>query len=140
MNNFKNISFVLKDIDYEFVLTYKDLFIEKNNEYIFLIAFDHNVAKTSPIWILGKPFMKKYQLVYDLDRKIIGMYKQKKVGDEGSLNNNNNSIFFIYIGIISALIIVVAGLVIYIIFLVKKRRKIKAFELDDDNFDYIPTK
>ena len=137
IKNFKNIIFFLKDIYYEFVLTYQDLFIEKNNEYIFAIAFDHNVYKSGAIWILGKPFMKKYQLVYDLDRKIIGMYRDNNKGDDGSINSYNTII--IYVVIISVLIIVVIALVIYIIFIFKKQRKNKAFELDDDNFDYVPS-
>ena len=37
---FKNLNFILKDIVYEFVLSYKDLFIEKENEYLFSIVFD----------------------------------------------------------------------------------------------------
>ena len=68
---FKNLSFILKDIDYDFVLTYKDLFIEENNEYIFSIVFDNKLATKETSWILGKPFLKKYELVYDLERKII---------------------------------------------------------------------
>ena len=75
ITEFKNLSFILKDIDYEFILSYKELFIEENNEYIFSIVFDNNVDNRDSTWILGKPFMKKYSLVYDLDRKIIGLYK-----------------------------------------------------------------
>ena len=132
ISNFKDISFILKDIDHQFTLTYKDLFIEKDNEYIFAIVFDNNTFNANPIWILGKPFMKKYQLVYDLDRKIIGMYKEN--------NNDENSYkYIIYISAISILGIIVVGLVIYIIFIIKKPRKNRAFELNDDNFDYIPT-
>ena len=133
ISNFKDISFILKDIEYQFTLTYKDLFIEKDNEYIFAIVFDNNTFNINPIWILGKPFMKKFQLVYDLDRKIIGMYK------ENNNNVENSNKYIIYIVALSILGIIVVGLVIYIIFIIKKPRKNKAFELDDDNFDYIPT-
>ena len=76
ITKFKNLSFVLKDIDYEFILTYKELFIEQNNEFIFSIVFDENIDNKDTTWILGKIFMKKYQLTFDLDRKIICLYKE----------------------------------------------------------------
>ena len=129
---FKNLSFILKDIDYEFVLSYKDLFIQKENEYIFSIAFDIQKESKDTYWILGNPFMKKYQLVYDLDRKIIGLYK------DNIINNKRNSSFNIYIFMVIILILVIIGLTIYIYYL-KKPRKNKAFELDDENYDYNPT-
>ena len=63
ITSFKNISFILKDIEVEFVLTYEDLFIKENNEYIFGIVFDEDSEAKDPTWILGKPFMKKYELL-----------------------------------------------------------------------------
>ena len=135
ITQFKNLSFILKDIDYEFVLTYNDLFVEENNEYIFGIVFDNRLTTTETCWILGKPFMKKYELVYDLDRKIIGLYKDKK--DSGK---NGKFKFNIYIFMLIILVLVVIGLGVYIIYYLKKPRKSRAFELDDDNFDYSPSK
>ena len=76
ITSFKDLIFELKDIETQFVFTYKDLFIKENNEYIFGIVFDEDVDAKDPTWIFGKPFMKKYELVYDLDRKIIGLYKE----------------------------------------------------------------
>jgi len=37
ITSFKNLTFILKDIGVEFVLTYKDLFIKENNEYLPLL-------------------------------------------------------------------------------------------------------
>ncbi len=134
ITKFKNISFILKDIDYEFILTYEDLFVEYNNEYIFSIVFSNELISSKTYWILGKPFMKKYQLVYDLDKKTIGLYKN------GNNNKNKKSFKFnIYIVILSALVLIIIGLGVYIFNYLKKPKRNKAFELDDDNFDYIPT-
>ena len=139
-NNFdiislKNITFILKDIGVEFVLTYEDLFVKENNEYIFGIVFDEDSAAKDPTWIMGKPFMKKYELVFDLDRKIIGCYKD---GADDSGNAGKINILFVVLVVILG--IVVIGLVIFIVNYLKKPRKSKAFELDDDNFDYVPSK
>ena len=135
---------MLKDIDYEFVLTYKDLFIEKDDEYISLLAFDSNYRPShTPIWIFGEPFLKKYQLVFDLDRKIMGVYKENNNSIKNDINENKinylNGYNIIYLGLIIMLSLIVIGLVVYIIYYIKKPRKYRPFELDD-NFDYIPSK
>ena len=131
--DFKNLTFILKDISLEFILTYEDLFIKENNEYIFGIVFDENVDNKDATWILGKPFMKKYSLIYDLDRKIIGTYK--KNNDEEGKNHINLALLIILI----ILGIIVIGLVIFIVYYLKKPKKDRAFELTDDNYEYFPT-
>ena len=127
------MSFILKDIDVEFILTYEDIFIKENNEYIFGIVFDETPETTTTTWIFGKPFMKKYELVYDLDRKIIGLYKN------GNSINNPNKSNKVYVILLIILIIVVISLVVFIVYYLKKPRKSRAFELNDDNFDYVPS-
>jgi hypothetical protein len=52
ISTFKNISFLLKDIDYEFVFTYKDLFIDDGSKYIFSIIFDMKLNDKDNNWIL----------------------------------------------------------------------------------------
>ena len=134
ITSFKDISFELKDIETVFTLTYKDLFIKYNNEYIFGIVFDEDVDEKDPTWILGKPFMKKYELVYDLDRKIIGLYKEGKINSQGKTGVN-----VIFIILLVILIIVVIGLVYFIIYYLRKPKR-KAYELNDENFEYEPSK
>ena len=133
INNFKNLSFVLKDVNYEFVFTYKDLFFELNNEYIFAITFDYKTDDGDSTWILGKTFMKKYQLVFDLERKIIGLYKDDKVNNNKKENNKT----FKYIIILIILSIAFIILLAYLIYYIKKPRRNRACELNDDNYDYI---
>ena len=138
IKSFKNLSFVLKDIEYEFVLTYKDLFIEKENEYIFAIVFDNNTIDSNSYWILGEPFIKKYQLVYDLDRKIIGLYKEmenNKDNDNVS-KNKGGKIINIYRFMIFVLLWIIIALIVFIFLFFNKKGKNKAIELNDDNLDY----
>ena len=134
ISDFKNISFILKDSNLEFTLTYKDLFIKENNEYIFGIVFDETGNKDTP-WILGKPFIKKFSLIYDLDKKTIGTYKGKNLKNEEP--KNPHKVLIILIIIFSIIII---GLVIFIVYYVKKPKKRNlAKELNDDNYEYFPT-
>ena len=125
---------MLKDISLEFTFTYKDLFIKKDNEYIFGIVFDENKDNNDATWILGKIFMKKYSLVYDLDKKIIGTYIGNKKEEE-----DKNPINLTLLILLIALGILVIGLIIFIIFYMKKPRKNRAAELNDDNYEYFPT-
>ena len=50
----------MKELSFEFSLTYEDVFILNNNKYIFAIWFESSENKN--IWKLGKPFLKKYLL------------------------------------------------------------------------------
>jgi hypothetical protein len=135
ITSFKDLIFELKDIETQFVFTYKDLFIKENNEYIFGIVFDEDVDAKDPTWIFGKPFMKKYELVYDLDRKIIGLYKGNNTS-QIQPKKNPNLVLIILLGVLG---IVVIGLIIFIIYYFKKPRKNRACELNDDNYEYFPT-
>ena len=134
ISDFKNISFILKDSNLEFTLTYKDLFIKENNEYIFGIVFDETGNKDTP-WILGKPFIKKFSLIYDLDKKTIGTYKGKNLKNEEPKNTHKVLIILIII-----FCIIIISLVIFIVYYVKKPKKRNlAKELNDDNYEYFPT-
>ena len=73
--------------------------------------------------------MKKYQFIFDMDKKIIGIYN--------GYSNSNGFNFYLFSLII--LIIIIICLVYYIYFSLKKPRKIRANELEDDNFLYIPS-
>ena len=145
-SNFKNLSFIHKEFEYEFILTYKDLFIENDDKYLFGIVFDNIIDEDNDksYWILGKIFMKKYQLFFDLDKKIIGLYKtiNKEDDDENDdddgddeKKNKFNSIYIIVI----ILALIVIGLIAFFVYLLKKKRKNLANELSDENFDYIPS-
>ena len=114
LSKFNIVSFGLKDIKYFFNFTEKDLFFELNNKKYFQIIF--NVNETIKEWVFGKPFFKNNFLVFDSDRKIIGMY----------LNSNKdkfNKSFYHILIIIFIIIIII--LIIYIIFYLKKYKFIR---------------
>ena len=124
IQNFKDLYFYSKELNYTFVLTYTDLFIKDNDKYIFGIVFDNNVYNY--FWNFGHIFLKKYYLTFDLEKRIIGLY-----------NKIENSIFNWGIIFDVILIIVILCLSIYILFHLKKPRKIRANELQEDNYEYI---
>lgn len=112
-----------KELNFTFEIDLKDLFYKLNDMKYFLIIFNN----FNPYdWKLGLPFFQKYNFVFDIDKKTIGLYKRK--GGNFSFSFS----FFIYCILI--LIIICMGYFIYYL-LSHKPRKRRANELED-NFEY----
>ena len=84
----KELKFYHKEFNYNFTLNFKDLIIEKNNGYFFLIIFDFSSPNS---WILGLPFLKKYNFIYNIDSKLIG-FQENNNGIIYSENNDSNDL------------------------------------------------
>jgi len=120
IKNFGSLFFYHKDFEYTFEISYKDLFIENNNEFYSLLFFSQIQLDR---WSLGKPFFKKYQIIFEPDRKLIGFY----------VNKSNFSWSWIIVYLLGIIIIVLS---IYMIYKYKKiPHRIKAKELDDNEND-----
>ena len=152
--NLGNISFVKRDINYLYIfnITNNDLWIEKNGYKYFMII---QTADPENNWYLGKPFFKKYQMVFEYDKKMIGLYtkisednseenedNEEKKNDNKDNNNNNNPNdnkipVWILIVSISGLLLIIIGLAVLLIrcYFMSPRKK-RANELLDDNYDY----
>ena len=70
LNNFPTLFFYSQGIDFVFNLTGEDLFIKENNKYYCLISF----LKGNFKWVLGEVFFKKYEIIFDIDSKMLGFY------------------------------------------------------------------
>ena len=140
IKQFKGIHFKNNDLDKDFFFDYNDLFLKRNSKYYFLIAFR---PSTNVNWIIGYPFFKKYEFVFQPDKKLIGTYidypkiKDKNNNDKNKDDNNDNHISVIILSIFVGLFAIT--IVILSVFLFKKFsknfKKKRANELDD-NFDY----
>ena len=124
LEDFSNLSFKSHDFNYTFILNYKDLFLEINNKIYFLMFF--RINSTQYYWIFGEPFFKKYQIIFDEEKGIIGFYTSKK-----KMITNYSNIYFI---ILIVIIFILIGIIIKLI--IKKPRKLRANELEDE-YDYI---
>ena len=142
ISKMKNIYLYNNKLEYTFVLTYKDLFYYNEydeNQYL-LIIFSSDPDEEeengyNDFWILGEPFFKKYQFVFDKTSKRIGFYKNidNQIINEQSWFSKNKW-YIILIVLLVILCLILSGLII--LFLRNKpKRKIKANELDDE-FDY----
>ena len=136
---FPELIFDVKQEDFngEFILDYNDLFTETKYKYFFNVIF--NTYKNE-IWTLGKQFIKKYPIMFDLDSKYINIYD---LYSEGQTKNNENMNqdskgikTFLIILLIIVLVVVVGVLGYFLGKNLNKIRKRKANELNDDDYDY----
>ena len=118
IKKFPNLKFYNIEMKYYFELNYNDLFIKEDDKYYFIIAFFNYEIN---YWILGRPFLKKFQIIFDQEKKLTGFY-QKEIN------------FSILILILLGIVIII--LILYIMkFALKKNKRVKANELLDD-IDY----
>jgi len=143
IKTFPSIFFDHIDLQYTFELSYKELFVEKDNKYWFLMVSDQ--YRTTG-WKFGNIFMSKYQLVFNLDSKVIGFYNPKlsKLPNESESNNgksggNSYLVLSIILIIILCLILIGVGIFIKIKFYPNILKKKRANELDDD-YEYVSDK
>ena len=89
IENIKKIElkFYHKELNFNFIFNFKDLILEKNNGYFFLIIFDYS---NSYSWTLGLPFFKKYNFIYNIDSKLIGFHQSNNGIIYSESNNSNN--------------------------------------------------
>ena len=125
VNKFPKLEFYSDEMNHIFILEGKDLFVfdEKNKNFIFLIIFDiHNKIQTG--WELGLPFLRKYQIIFNLEEETVGIIDKNKGIKKSSLNE-------IYDVIIISFLL---GILFSYIFLLpkKKVRKIGLNELEEN--------
>ena len=149
-NNYKKRKFMPLLFDsarynYTFNLSDNDLFMEINNKYYFLVAFPENIDESFYIHcFLGLPFYQKYRLVFNFDSKTIGFYNNylddEDIDNNGNNENNENkSNGKNYIRIIVEMIICILLIVVafFVGKMINEKRKKRANELNDENYEYI---
>ena len=156
-NDFPNLVFSSKTMEYDFKLTKDDLFEQISGRYYFLVIFAKNSTdskKYNPkeIWYLGEPFYKKYSFSVNLDSKTIGFYVDK-IHNYKNINKTQNmdksNMDYNFKGkmnnVIKYIIEIIAGIILLFIaycigVTVREKRRKRANELKDDNYEYLPEK
>ena len=128
--NFPNISFYSQSLNKTFELNAEDLFITYNDTLYFLIYSKTYLTQ----WIFGYPFFKKYNILINPEKKIIG-FPNKNFIIERETGIKKDILIFILIIIIIILSNLLVKALIKINKLIKKRRKKNANELED-NYTY----
>ena len=151
---FPSLIFSSKSLEYNFELTYENLFELIKDKYYFLVVFKKNKnSNEKEMWDLGEPFYKKYTFSINKDANTIGFYIGKgKIQNQNDTNINDNKNenkikdknSKLYKIIKYSIEIIVINILLYIAYYigvtVRERRKKRANELKDDNYEYFPEK
>ena len=135
INGFPPLTLANIDLNYSFEFTGEELFQEKDEKIIFQVVAKS--GRTDGEWILGRIFLLKYQIIFDNENNLVGIYK---LNNENIKKENNQNKRNLYIVLIIVLIIILLILIVIFIYSKKdicKIRKKRIHELDDD-FVYIP--
>lgn len=113
----------------------EDVWMQKDEYKYFLII---ETLSTENSWIFGKPFFKKYHMVFNQDSKTFGVYTYINYNNKPTTPTNNKTVLLVCI--IVGLVVVIGVLAFLLLkFYFKYPRKKKANELVDDNFEYKPS-
>lgn len=126
ISKLKIIKFNSKVFNSSFEFNYKDLWIEFNEKLYYQIIFKNFILnnENDNNWIFGELFLKKYLLLFNQDKKVIGIYENKKM----------NFPFLIILNIILVILVIVLGYY-FKKFYKLKPRKLRVNELEE-NYDY----
>ena len=122
---FKNIKMFCRALNYTFEMKVEELIEEIMGKYYFMIFYDSKQPYRST---LGIPFLKKYQMVFNQNKKTVGFYTKF---------DNQKTSYFIIIFIFILIVIICFLIFIYFKFLNYKKRKLRSNEIDD--IYYYPT-
>ena len=132
LSNFPKLDLYQRDFNFTFELNANDLFEDFGDRKYFLMDFNNENNDNSK-WVLGQPFLKKYNFTYNFDSKTIGMYfgikESHKKGENGK---KFNKIWIVVI--ICFIIIIFLAIVIY--FLIQKIPRKKRVNELEENYDY----
>ena len=135
-NIFPGFNFLSKDYEFNFYLDADDLFFEKD-EYVYCLLYFHYGNYIEKNFIMGKPFLKKYQFSFNPETKQIYLYAKEKEKKKKEISTLKLMIFTI---IFTVLIVFISCFLIFKFYLYNKLyRKKRANELSDD-YDYIEKK
>ena len=128
LSKFPNLNFEIKSLGFNLTLTNKDLFKLINDKYIFLIL----ISGTSiSYWVIGEPFFRKNQLIFNTDNKVIGFYNGKGNKKSDSFSFIHNRTFWIFMVILAFGVIIYLVRYIYLFYHKKVKRQL-AKELIED--------
>ena len=145
-NTFPSLEFYIKESNMTFSLTKEHLFHEIYERVYFLVVFK-KTENANKIWKLGEPFISHFQLTFDQEKKIVGFYNpvmpriknedyMKEIQQKNVNNSDNNKTIIYVIIIFIVLVIVFAGFSYFMGKKLNEKRKRKANELNDEDFEY----
>ena len=128
IEDFPSLYLFKEEFDFIFELNYNDLFEQIDNSFIFLIIY---FPFSCDNFEFGKPFLKKYQMSYNVEMSTIHFYKKNNRINNIIKKEKSQNIYILVI----LIILVVFCLGIYYKKFFHTKRKLRKNELNED-FDF----
>ena len=106
-----SLIFQIKGVNYNITLDYQNLFVLLENKYYFIVNFKNN----NTIWKIGYYIIKKLNIAFNQDKKIISF--PKLIKEKKQKNNYNNNLIIIFIFLLIFLLIFILS--IFFLFCIK---------------------
>jgi Na+/melibiose symporter-like transporter len=112
-------------MEYDFILEPKDLFYHYYDRYFFLISF-----RDSFYFFIGKPFFKKFNIIFNQDSKQLAIYSFVQESE----NKEYKSM------IVPTILIIIFSILVLVFVIILFRYKLKRKKLNEieENYDYTP--
>ena len=131
-NVFPGINFRSQDLVYNFTLEANDFLLEENNLVFFLMYFEKDSSEKK--WIMGKPFLKKYQFSFNYDKNTLFFYNKI---DESKSKKYISVVIFILTIVATIIVVAIICFIIFKFFLYERFfRKKRANELEDNDYEF----
>jgi hypothetical protein len=124
LKDFPTLNFEINDA--LFTLDYNDLFTKINKTNYFLVIFSPETQN----WVLGKPFLKKYQTIIDSTKNTISLYNPNNNNNDEKSNENNNSGSNVFLIVLIILVVIIILAVLVFLFIKLNKNKIKSSDVD----------
>ena len=118
LNNFPILIFEIGNNIYS--LNKDDVFIKFGDIYYFLIISSPEIKN----WVMGKPFIRKYELSINVDEQKIYFYNNDESDDD---DNKSNILLIIFIILF---VIIILGISIFIFIRTRNKKKLNSSEID----------
>ena len=137
---FPTLYFYHPEFNYTFELGFEDLFFERYGNLFFLICFDMGISREGDDkfpeiseWILGKPFLKKYQFSFNVGKRRIEFYEKISVSDKNE--KIQKSIQLNHLLSVKNVIFIIAFLIFIFVVYYKNSKSFKTDKRKRKNFE-----
>ena len=137
---FPTLYFYHPEFNYTFELGFEDLFFERYGNLFFLICFDMGVSENGDDkyaeiseWILGKPFLKKYQFSFNVGKNRIEFYEKISASDKSE--KTEKSIQLNHLLSVRNVIFIISFLIFIFVVYYKNSKSFKTNKRKRKNFD-----
>ena len=133
LSEFDNLTFYNDEMELSFTLTAKDMFVSVDKFKYFkgMMPFDSSIFENEP-WSFGTLFLRKYQIIFDNDNKIMGFAKNNTDYEEEEETNSGGHFPWFTVLLIIGIILFIGAAAYLVLFVFKKEKSQSPYQIHED--------